>query len=229
MEVMHFPTYQIEPIDTLEIKEQCTGTDGLALRQLANIVAKKDALFVEIGSWMGYSSSFLGQVAKECGGHVYCVDHWKGSPGVPHHNIDNCFEIFTHNMEVLGLSDYVHPLVMDSLTASRIFTDGIADLVFIDADHRYKQIKQDIEAWYPKVRNGGIICGHDCDAYYSTYDQHFVDCFPEEDYIVGKTRGVHPGIMKALYEYFDDKHFVMGDTTVWFVRKEIKLLKENND
>jgi len=39
------------------------------------------------------------------------------------------------------------------------------DFVYIDADHSYKSVKEDINAWAPKVREGGIVAGHD---YYLT-------------------------------------------------------------
>jgi len=39
--------------------------------------------------------------------------------------------------------------------------DGSLDFVFIDADHSYKSVCQDIELWSPKVREGGFITGHD--------------------------------------------------------------------
>jgi len=35
------------------------------------------------------------------------------------------------------------------------------DLVYIDANHDYDNVKRDIACWYPKVRKGGIMCGHD--------------------------------------------------------------------
>lgn len=35
------------------------------------------------------------------------------------------------------------------------------DLVYIDAEHDYDNVKRDIACWYPKVRVGGILCGHD--------------------------------------------------------------------
>ena len=41
--------------------------------------------------------------------------------------------------------------------------DGSQDLVFIDADHGYESCKRDVLDWLPKVRVGGILCGHDAD------------------------------------------------------------------
>jgi hypothetical protein len=39
--------------------------------------------------------------------------------------------------------------------------DGTADFVFIDADHTYEAVRADLAAWYPKVRPGGLLAGHD--------------------------------------------------------------------
>lgn len=35
------------------------------------------------------------------------------------------------------------------------------DFVYIDGDHSYEAVKKDLEAWYPKVKSGGMFCGHD--------------------------------------------------------------------
>jgi hypothetical protein len=35
------------------------------------------------------------------------------------------------------------------------------DFVYIDGDHSYEACKKDIELYYPKVRSGGVIGGHD--------------------------------------------------------------------
>ena len=45
--------------------------------------------------------------------------------------------------------------------ASKSFSDNSLDFVYIDADHVYKSVKQDLELWYPKVRKYGILAGHD--------------------------------------------------------------------
>lgn len=41
------------------------------------------------------------------------------------------------------------------------FDDGCLDFVYIDAAHDYKSVKADLEAWWPKVKRGGMLGGHD--------------------------------------------------------------------
>lgn len=41
------------------------------------------------------------------------------------------------------------------------YEDGFFDYVYIDSDHTYESVKKDIEQWWPKVREGGILAGHD--------------------------------------------------------------------
>jgi hypothetical protein len=48
-----------------------------------------------------------------------------------------------------------------SVEAARTIEDESLDFVFIDANHTYDSVREDIEAWYPKVRKDGLFCGHD--------------------------------------------------------------------
>jgi hypothetical protein len=50
-----------------------------------------------------------------------------------------------------------------SIDAAKDFRDEFFDFVFIDADHSYIGCKSDIEAWRPKIKPGGWLCGHDYD------------------------------------------------------------------
>lgn len=49
----------------------------------------------------------------------------------------------------------------DSQAAADSVKDGNLQFVFVDADHTYEGVRADIKAWWPKVRPGGILCGHD--------------------------------------------------------------------
>ena len=49
----------------------------------------------------------------------------------------------------------------ESVVASRRFEDSSLPFVFLDGDHRYEAVKLDLEAWWPKVSPGGVLCGDD--------------------------------------------------------------------
>lgn len=50
---------------------------------------------------------------------------------------------------------------LPSVEASKQFEDNSLDYVYIDGCHLYEYVRDDIAAWYPKVRSGGILSGHD--------------------------------------------------------------------
>jgi len=54
-----------------------------------------------------------------------------------------------------------HWMYTDSVDAARQIPRNWFDFVFIDANHEYKYVKQDIEVWAPCIRHGGLLCGHD--------------------------------------------------------------------
>ncbi len=110
---------------------------------------------VEIGSWKGKSTEAL---LMGCKGTVYAVDHFLGDPGseLQQEQVkkEDVYEIFMQNV---GHFPNLKVLKMDSKTASEIVSE--ADMVFIDGDHSYQAVKEDIELWLPKAKK--LICGHD--------------------------------------------------------------------
>ena len=54
-------------------------------------------------------------------------------------------------------------LTMTSAQAHGFVEDHSIDCVFIDGDHRYQFVKQDIELWRAKLKPGGWLTGHDRD------------------------------------------------------------------
>jgi len=52
----------------------------------------------------------------------------------------------------------IHRMTSEEAAAT---VPGQFDIVFIDANHAYEYVKQDIQLWSPRVRNGGLLAGHD--------------------------------------------------------------------
>ena len=57
--------------------------------------------------------------------------------------------------------DRLQVLRMTTLEAVALFPDGSLDAIFLDADHRTEAVMADLMAWVPKVRESGMIFGHD--------------------------------------------------------------------
>jgi predicted O-methyltransferase YrrM len=212
--------------------------DRLALAQLIRRVAMPGVRMAEIGSWLGNGSTqvFLEEL-RECPGSVLlCVDTWKGTPNVKrHHDIVANFDVlgtFQTNVEAAHSPVQLHALVAPSTSAASLLADAVFDLVFIDADHSYSSVRDDIAAWRPKVRPGGVLCGHDCEARLSfalderARNNRDVDTIPGEG---TPFREVHPGSILAIDEAFGasvnlfaETPLILGDgdrglSTIWYI------------
>lgn len=71
---------------------------------------------------------------------------------------------------------------MDSTEASKLFEDEYFDWIYIDADHSYEGVKQDISMWWPKLKKGGLFSGHDFDPSHNdpNYEKYGVKIAVEE-------------------------------------------------
>lgn len=133
----------------------------------------KKGVIVEVGVWMGRSLSFIIPICKSNSSKIYAVDTWTGSTKEVGPMVKWAYDImessgslffyecFLNNIRNISGSDCVIPILGRSLDASKRFKDGSVDMVFIDADHEYGAVKEDLEAWWPKVKIGGALGGHD--------------------------------------------------------------------
>lgn len=131
--------------------------------------APPQAVFVEIGAWLGRSTAYLAQRIKESGKDIrlYVVDTWKGSPGEQAHEDEvrraggSIYPAFLENMRRAQVDDVILPMPMRSDLAAQSFADESLDFVFLDSSNRYEDVVRDLSQWYPKVRLGGVLAGHD--------------------------------------------------------------------
>jgi len=129
--------------------------------------APDNSVIVEVGSWKGKSISYLGVEAINSGKTIKCfaVDTWLGSGVEAGHDSDQyvrsgtLYDLFLKNIE--PIKHVVVPIRKTSLEASKMFADGSLHCVFIDANHKYECVKEDIQAWLPKIKPGGMLSGHD--------------------------------------------------------------------
>ncbi len=149
--------------------------EGDALFDVAFLHARVQPgqVFVEIGSYCGRSTVWLGAAARLSGTKLYAVDHHRGSEenqvGWEWHDptlVDpatqqiNTFPLFQETMSRCGLNDVVCAVVGDSPTIASTWTKPIA-LLFIDGGHGTEVARADYEGWTPHVVVGGLLAIHD--------------------------------------------------------------------
>jgi hypothetical protein len=125
-------------------------------------------IFVELGVWRGRSTSYIVTEIVNKGNDVkfFAVDAFKGAVKSPdpyeitsYQNSGDVMEDFLKNTS--HLKDHFNLIVNESDLAAGSFEDESVDVIFLDAGHSYKAVKDDIKAWLPKMKNGSMMSGHD--------------------------------------------------------------------
>ncbi|XXX77637.1 class I SAM-dependent methyltransferase [Sorangium sp. So ce134] len=153
-----FPVTRVDPIQGWFSED-----DGLAYRALVRAI--RGGAMVEVGCWKGLSTAYIGRLAARNGVALHCVDAWEGSSdqyGERYRALLAAEDVpgaFRANMEALGIRPHV--LRMPSTDAAARFADASLDLVFLDGSHDRAAVLADLEAWWPKLRPGGVLAGHD--------------------------------------------------------------------
>lgn len=146
--------------------------------------------FVEVGSWKGKSSAYLAVEIINSKKNITldCIDTWQGSA---EHQKDkyvksnSLYELFIENTS--SLSSVINPIRLDSISASKKYEDNSIDFIFIDANHYYHDVKKDIEAWFPKVKIGGVIAGHDYKNGWTDVDKAVDEFFINKKFVVSQS------------------------------------------
>lgn len=172
---------------------------------LAEVLIKQNIYpkyIAEIGVWRGHSTigflRLLHSIEK-----FYAIDPWisyeeysksgdkKASRDESTWLLDE--EIFKDR--IWFFNQKVKIIKKSSKDALTEFADNYLDFVFIDANHSYEFVHEDIRNWLSKVRMGGILSGHDID------DVQF------------------PGVRRAVEDNFGDKWHKGEDNTWWIIKR----------
>jgi len=131
------------------------------LKQLLLGVGRKDLFGVEVGTYKGELASWI---LRRCPvTRLWVVDLWDSEVAAKtmllKENMTTVEREARRRLKPFG--ERVVIVKADSAEAANYFLDDQLDFVYIDACHLYEHVKRDVVAWWPKVRKGGVLCGHD--------------------------------------------------------------------
>lgn len=137
----------------------------------------------ELGVFDGATTRINLPLIKPVNGLYYAVDWFMGTDesvyGVDHGNLEAMagirhyyrtdydqfiYPLFLKHIEETGCADVCKVLKGKTSEMCHLIPDDSLDICFIDAAHDYASVIEDIKLYKPKVKAGGILCGHDYDA-----------------------------------------------------------------
>ena len=146
--------------------------EGKALMSWATSFSRIGPL-LEIGSFCGKSSIYLGLACKKENQVVFTIDHHKGSEEhqlneeyfdseIYDYNLNavNTFPLFIKNIRIFNLEDTVIPIVSSSTAAAKGWNKNLG-MVFIDGSHSLESATLDYEGWQSYIKKGGALVIHD--------------------------------------------------------------------
>lgn len=149
-----FQPFQNLNTASLRYDLQGWNSERLTLRKM--LEQTRPGLVIEVGSWKGASAIFMGRYIKEkqWNAKIVCVDSWD-QPAI--------FQQFVFNVAQSQLTDILIPFPQTSMEAASWFRENgvLADLIYIDAGHKEKDVYQDVKNYYGLLKPEGIIFGDD--------------------------------------------------------------------
>jgi hypothetical protein len=128
------------------------------LKELKNLKGNNTTM-IEIGSYMGESTMLF--ASSNIFNKIYTIDPHDGiekfneRENITWGEVVDEYKLNTRYFDnIIHYEDYSYNVVDN-------FKDNSIDFIYIDANHSYESVKQDLSMYYPKVKDGGYIGGHD--------------------------------------------------------------------
>jgi hypothetical protein len=179
-------------------------------RELINLVNMiyPNGIGIEIGVLRGdYSKIILDRWSN---GTLYMVDTWRHIPEyIDLNGRDDEYHYQCMVQTAKSVKEHehrAHMIRMNSVECARLFPDEYFDFIYIDADHSYDAVKNDLNVWWPKIKRGGIFSGD--------------DYIPEDGdiWLINDNDGTSEyagkfGVRKAVNEFSDENRIKIYSTT----------------
>ncbi len=145
-----------ELVNSWTIYTHMTRNELCCLYELAFTCAP-GATVLEIGSYHGASTCYLGTALKQTGGRLICVDTWKNET-MPE-GLQDTYDLFKKNTAPLSGVVSVRRKRSQELTKTDIPSE--LQLVFIDGNHSYQSVESDVKTVASALVHDGILAFHD--------------------------------------------------------------------
>jgi SAM-dependent methyltransferase/predicted O-methyltransferase YrrM len=185
-------------------------------------------VIVEIGSWKGVSTIWLGKGSKA--GHgvkIYAVDPHIGSP--IHQKMYGqiwTFENFKKNIKVSGVEDVITPVVKTSEKAIKNWNNKPIEFLWIDGDHSYDMVQLNFNLWFPFLIDGGVIAFHDATNFPGVSKVVINDIYKSKNFIHIGFIGSIVFAQKVVSNSLNDKLKNASTLFLWFLYKFLRKMRK---
>lgn len=190
-----FP-YQTEK----EINGWFLKNEGKIYYYLTNLFVNKNIL--EIGSYQGLSLSYIENTKN----NIYAIEPNKIHFEILKKNIDKFFK----NKKITLFNEF-------SMDICKKIPDEFFNLIFIDADHSYKSVSDDIIFWTKKLKKYSILAGHDYDNFWVGVRDSVNDIIKKENILL---------VQRVWYTFWDGKRYCKPTNQIIskYLIKKFKML-----
>jgi predicted O-methyltransferase YrrM len=187
------------------------------VKQMAK-AAGRPLRILEVGSWAGGSAITFGKALQEFAApdsRLVCVDPWtpyeftRGNAmaqSVMRGALETGFvlRLFQHNIAAAGTDKVTITIRAHSAEVLPLLMPESFDIAFVDGDHRYEFVRDDLSLARKLIRIGGVLCGDDLEIQFAAVDQAQCKANRDEGFVPDPKTGVmfHPGVTLAVAEAF---------------------------
>jgi predicted O-methyltransferase YrrM len=161
------------------------------MKSIVEIFLPSNSHMVEVGCFLGQSTALTASIILHSGKNIAfdAIDLFNITDysDAPHEQEikkygGDFLEIFTTNLEKSKVRQAVNIIQASSIEASKKYKDNSLHFVMLDASHKTEDVIEDIKAWWPKLKNTGVLAGDDYD--WNSVAKAVNTCFTKDEFDV---------------------------------------------